>query len=85
MRVGVNSQVLGIGVRHGFSTYLGSMLKALRSRYAEHQFLEWSCRTGPQWRIPNQLVWDQAQVPWHAFRAKVDLLHVPAFQFQESL
>ena len=79
MRVGVNSQVLGIGVRHGFSTYLGSMLNALRSRYGEHQFLEWSCRTGPQWRIPNQLFWDQAQVPWHAFREKVDLLHVPAF------
>jgi glycosyltransferase involved in cell wall biosynthesis len=79
MRVGVNSQVLAIGVRHGFSTYLSNILKALRSRYGEHQFLEWSCRTGPQWRMPNQLWWDQAQVPWHAFREKVDLLHVPAF------
>lgn len=79
MRVGVNSQVLGSGVRHGFSTYLSNILTALRSRYGEHQFLEWSCRTGPQWRMPNQLWWDQAQVPWHAFREKVDLLHVPAF------
>lgn len=79
MRVGVNSQVLGGSVRHGFSTYLSNILKALRSRYREHQFLEWSCRTGPQWRIPNQLWWDQAQVPWHAFRERVDLLHVPAF------
>ncbi len=79
MRVGVNSQVLGQGVRHGFSTYLSNILKALRLRYSEHQFLEWSCLTGPQWRMPNQLWWDQAQVPWHAFRDKVDLLHVPAF------
>lgn len=79
MRVGVNSQVLGSGVRHGFSTYLSNILNALRSRYGEHQFLEWSCRTGAEWRMPNQLWWDQAQVPWHAFRKKVDLLHVPAF------
>ena len=45
MHVGVNSQVLGTGMRHGFSTYFSNILKALRSRYGEHQFMEWSCRT----------------------------------------
>lgn len=79
MRIGVNSQALGSGARHGFSTYLGNTLRALRSRYREHEFVEWSCLPGPQWRMPHQLWWDQVHIPWQAFRARVDLLHVPAF------
>ena len=54
MLVGVNSWAMGSGLRHGFLTYLSNILKALRSRYDGHQFLEWSCRTGPQWRMPWQ-------------------------------
>jgi glycosyltransferase involved in cell wall biosynthesis len=79
VRIGINSQVLGIGVRHGFSTYLDNVLRALRARHGAHQFVEWACESGPHWRLPDQLWWDQALVPWRAFQDHVDLVHVPAF------
>ncbi len=79
LRIGLDCQALGAGVRHGFSTYLGNLLRALRAHFQEHEFVEWSCHHGPGWRIPNQLWWDQARVPWRAWREHVDLLHVPAF------
>jgi len=79
MRIGIDGQARSGGKRRGFSTYLGNLLDALRSRYPEHEFIEWSCEQGPGWRIPNQLWWDQAQVPWRAFREHVAVLHTPAF------
>ncbi len=79
LRIGLDCQALEAGVRHGFSTYLGNLLRALRDRFPEHEFLGWSCRHGAGWRIPNQLWWDQVRVPWRAWRGRVDLLHVPAF------
>ena len=79
MRIGIDCQVFGTGVRHGFTTYLGSLLKTLRQRYPSAEFLEWSCRYHAGWRIPHQLWWDQGRIPWRAFRERADLIHAPAF------
>jgi glycosyltransferase involved in cell wall biosynthesis len=79
MRIGLDCQSLSGGVRHGFSTYLGNLLRELRARYPQHQFIEWPCRQGSGWRLPNQLWWDQVQVPRLARRDHVDVLHTPAF------
>jgi len=79
MRIGFNGQALGGGARHGFATYLGNLLSSLRGRFEEQEFLSWSCRPGPSWRLPSQLWWDQIAVPWMALRQRVDLIHVPAF------
>lgn len=79
MQIGIDCQSLGAGVRHGYATYLGNLLAALRARYARHEFVGWSCRAGPGWRLPHQLWWDQVRVPWQAVRSKVDLIHSPAF------
>lgn len=79
MRIGIDCQAFGAGVRHGFTTYLGNLLKALRQRYPSNEFLEWHCAYHKGWRIPHQLWWDQGRIPWRAFRARVDLIHAPAF------
>ncbi|MGQ0556838.1 MAG: glycosyltransferase family 4 protein [Nitrospiraceae bacterium] len=79
MRVGIDCQALGMGVRHGFSTYLSNLIKALGQRYSSSEFLEWPCRYHRGWRIPHQLWWDQGQIPWRAFSEKVDVIHAPAF------
>lgn len=79
MRIGIDCQSLGVGARHGFSTYLSNLLRGLRARYPEHEFIEWPCSQGPWWRLPHQLWRDQVQVPWKAFRDGVDVLHAPAF------
>ena len=79
MRVGLDCQALGSGLRQGFSSYLGNLLRTLKTRYPEHQFVNWTCNHGPGWRLPNQFWWDQVQIPWSAFNAKVDVIHTPAF------
>jgi glycosyltransferase involved in cell wall biosynthesis len=79
MRIGVDCQAFGAGVRHGFTTYLGNLLTALRRRYPDSEFLEWPCQYHAGWRIPHQLWWDQGRIPWRAFRKGVDLIHSPAF------
>lgn len=79
MRIGIDCQAFGAGVRHGFTTYLGNLLKTLRQRYPSTEFLEWHCAYHKGWRIPHQLWWDQGRIPWRAFRERVDLIHAPAF------
>ncbi len=79
MRVGIDCQVLGSGLRHGFATYVDCLLRALRTRYPDDDFVPWVCRKGPSWRLPNQLWWDQVRVPWAAFTGQVDILHCPAY------
>lgn len=79
MRIGIDCQSMGVGGRHGFSTYLGNLLRGLRARYQECEFIEWSCRRGEGWRLPHQLWWDQVRVPWRARRDRVDVLHATAF------
>lgn len=79
MRIGIDCQVFGAGMRHGFTTYLGNLLTVLRQRYPSDEFLEWSCTYHAGWRIPHQLWWDQGRIPWRAFRERADLIHVPAF------
>lgn len=79
MRIGIDCQVFGAGVRHGFTTYLSSLIKTLRRRYPSNEFLEWSCRYHAGWRMPHQLWWDQGRIPWLALRERVDVIHAPAF------
>ena len=79
MRIGIDCQSFGAGVRHGFTTYLGNLLAALRRRFPDSEFLEWPCRYHAGWRIPHQLWWDQGGIPWRALRGGVDLIHAPAF------
>jgi len=78
MRIGIDCQTFSFGLRHGYSTYLGSLLWALRTRYPEHEFVNWRCNHGPGWRLPNQFWWDQVQIPWSALKANVDVIHAPA-------
>lgn len=79
MRIGIDCQAFGAGVRHGFTTYVGNLLAALRRGYPDNEFLEWPCRYHAGWRMPHQLWWDQGRIPWRALRGGVDLIHVPAF------
>lgn len=79
MKIGIDCQAFGAGVRHGFTTYVGNLLAALRRRYPDSEFLEWPCRYHAGWRIPHQLWWDQGRVPWRALRSGVDVIHQPAF------
>lgn len=79
MRIGIDCQSFGAGVRHGFTTYLGNLLAALRRRHPDCEFLEWPCRYHAGWRMPHQLWWDQGRIPWRALRGRVDLIHSPAF------
>lgn len=79
MRIGIDCQAFGAGVRHGFTTYVGNLLAALRRRYPDSEFLEWPCRYHAGWRMPHQLWWDQGRIPWRALRGGVDLIHSPAF------
>jgi glycosyltransferase involved in cell wall biosynthesis len=79
MRLGIDCQVFGASVRHGYWTYLENLLRTLRARHPEHDYLEWRCQYGPGWRLPNQLWWDQVRIPWRALSQGVDLIHLPAF------
>jgi glycosyltransferase involved in cell wall biosynthesis len=79
MRIGIDCQSFGPGIRHGFTTYLGNLLAALRRHFPECEFQEWSCHYHAGWRIPHQLWWDQGAIPWRAIRGGVDLIHAPAF------
>jgi glycosyltransferase involved in cell wall biosynthesis len=79
MRIGIDSQALSGGSRHGFSTYVGNLLRALRRRFNEHEVVDWSCAQGSNWRLPHQLWWDQVRVPWRAWSEAVDIIHVPAY------
>ena len=79
MRIGIDCQVFGAGVRHGFTTYVGNLLAALRRRYPDSEFVEWPCRYHAGWRMPHQLWWDQGRIPWRALCGDVDLIHSPAF------
>ena len=79
MKIAFDCQSLGAGHRHGFATYVWNLLRALRSRYPSHEVIELSCARGPNWRLPNQLWWDQVRFPWRAWLSKADVIHVPAF------
>ena len=79
MKIGMDCQAFGAGVRHGFTTYVGNLLAALRRRYPENEFLEWPCRYHAGWRMPHQLLWDQGRIPWRALLGSVDVIHQPAF------
>ncbi len=79
MRIGIDTQALSGGGRQGFSTYVWNLMRAFRSKFYDHEFLELSCAREPNWRLPNQLCWDQVQLPYRAWRNKVDLLHAPAY------
>lgn len=79
MKVGIDCQVFGAGVRHGFTTYLGNLLEALRRRYPANQFVAWPCTYHAGWRMPHQLWRDQGEIPWRAWRDGVDVIHAPAF------
>lgn len=79
MRIGMDCQSLGVGARHGFSTYLDNLLRVFRARHPEHDIRMWTCTDRAGWRIPHQLWWDQVQVPWLGYRDQVDLIHTPAF------
>ena len=79
MNIALDCQSLGVGHRHGFATYVWNLLRALRARHPSHRVVELSCTHGPNWRLPNQLWWDQVHVPWRAWREAADLVHVPAF------
>ncbi len=79
MKIGIDCQAFGAGVRHGFTTYVGNLLAALRRGYPDSEVLEWPCRYHAGWRIPHQLWWDQGRIPWRALRGAVDVIHQPAF------
>lgn len=79
MKVGIDCQAFGAGVRHGFTTYLGNLLEALQRRYPSNQFITWPCTYHAGWRMPHQLWRDQGEIPWRAWRDRVDVIHAPAF------
>jgi glycosyltransferase involved in cell wall biosynthesis len=79
VKIAFDCQSLGVGHRHGFATYVWNLIRSLRSQYPSHEVLEFSCPQGPNWRLPNQLWWDQVRFPWRARLSRADVIHVPAF------
>ncbi len=79
MHIGFDGQSLSVGARHGFSTYLGSLLEGLRRRSRDISCVCWEAKGRATWRLPHQVWWDQVSIPWRAQRDQVGLIHVPAF------
>src|SRR5207237_3449240 len=54
------------------------LLRQLRRDYPDDQYVVIRPRDPTRWRIPQQLLWDQAIFPWRGWRAGADLLVSPA-------
>lgn len=79
MRIGVDGQCFSVGKRHGFTTYVGSLLDGLRRVTPGLSCVLWEATGRSTWRLPHQVWWDQVSVPAQAVRDRVELIHVPAF------
>ncbi len=53
------------------------LVERLRRDYPRDEYVIVHAGDRSRWRIPHQLVWDQADFPWRAWRAGADLLVSP--------
>lgn len=74
MRIGFDGQVL-VGNLTGMGKATQYLLHYLQQGFPEHEYVAVSPGDRSQWRLPQQLWWDQVGFPGRAFRHKADLLH----------
>ncbi len=74
MRVVFDGQVL-VGNLTGMGKATQYLLRHLQQGFPEHEYVAVSPGDRSQWRLPQQLWWDQVGFPGRAFRHKADLLH----------
>ena len=74
MRVAIDGQAL-MGNLTGAGKALKLLLQELRESYPDYEFVVLSPKDRSGWRLPRQLIWDQAEVPVAALRRRAYLLH----------
>ena len=75
MRVCFDARGLG-GNLTGAGKVLVGLLRRLREDFPRHEYVQLRPRASGAWRLPRQLLWEQAELPWRAARARADVLHV---------
>jgi glycosyltransferase involved in cell wall biosynthesis len=77
MRICFDGQGL-VGPLTGTGRAAQRLLEQLRRDYPDDEYVVIRPPDPARWRIPQQLLWDQAIFPWRGWRAGADLLVSPA-------
>lgn len=68
-----------LGQKTGFGYYVDNLVNALKKVSDRYEYALLAPKGEKDFNTPRRFVWDQIQFPLLAARAKVDLLHQPAF------
>lgn len=77
MRIGIDTQTT-LGQKTGFGFYVSNLVAELRAIGSYH-YESFAPQTERDFSAPQRFWWDQLLLPARARRAKVDILHQPAF------
>lgn len=77
-RVGIDVQTT-LGQKTGFGFYVENLTKSLKNLTSGEEFALLSPKREHDLSTPQRLIWDQIGLPFQAAKARVNLLHQPAF------
>lgn len=77
-KIGIDIQTT-LGQKTGFGYYVENLVAALKRVSDRYEYALLAPKVEKDFNTPSRFIWDQINVPLLATRARVDLLHQPAF------